>query len=73
MPELHHFAPGEDADEPVPVLHEQRLDALEAVLHAPGIWRQAEADEAEVAAQAERTISAVTLSSPPQSSALSNR
>ena len=55
------------------VLHEQRLDALEAVLHAPGIWRQAEADEAEVAAQAERTISAVTLSSPPQSSALSNR
>ncbi len=53
-------------------LHEQRLDALEAALHAPAMWRQVDPDEAAVAVQAERTISAVTLSSPPQSSALSN-
>ncbi len=55
------------------VLHEQRLDALAAALHAPSMWRQIEADGPALAAQAARTISTVTLSSPPQSSALSSR
>ena len=54
------------------VLHGQRLDALEAELHAPSVWRQAEPARPVVAAQAQRTMSAVMLSSPPHSSALSN-
>ncbi|MEO5812730.1 MAG: DNA polymerase III subunit epsilon [Rhodanobacter sp.] len=53
-------------------LHELRLDALDAATHAPSMWRRAEPDEPVIAGQAERTSSAVTLSSPPQSSALSN-
>lgn len=52
-------------------LHEARLDALEAATHATSIWRQLLADTG-VADQVQRTISAVTLSSPPRSSALSN-
>lgn len=53
-------------------LHELRLDALEAALHAPSLWRQAEPAEPAAITQAQRTISAVMLSSPPQSSALSS-
>jgi DNA polymerase III subunit epsilon len=53
------------------VLHEARLDALEAGAHAPSVWRQLLADTS-VTDQVQRTISAVTLSSPPRSSALSN-
>jgi DNA polymerase-3 subunit epsilon len=52
-------------------LHEARLDALEAAAHAPSVWRQLLADSG-VTDQVQRTISAVTLSSPPRSSALSN-
>lgn len=54
------------------VLHEQRLDALETALHAPSIWRQGASAPPLAAAQVERTSNTVTLSSPPQSSALSN-
>ncbi len=54
------------------LLHEQRLDALDTAVRALSMWRQAVPDKPVVVAQAERTISAVTLSSPPQSSALSN-
>lgn len=53
------------------VLHERRLDALDAAVHGPSLWRQALLAEV-VVAQVERTITAVTLSSPPQSSALNN-
>lgn len=51
-------------------LHEQRLDALEAAVHAPSVWR-AQEQPASGRAQLERTSSAVTLSLPPASSALS--
>ncbi|MEO8985776.1 MAG: DNA polymerase III subunit epsilon [Rhodanobacter sp.] len=52
-------------------LHEARLDALETPAGAKCVWRQLLLDTAG-GTQLQRTINAVTLSSPPPSSALSN-
>jgi DNA polymerase-3 subunit epsilon len=54
------------------VLHEQRLDALDKSVCGESVWRQLGGVTARCEIQQERTITAVTLSSPPQSSALSN-
>lgn len=53
-------------------LHEQRLDVLDAAAHAHSLWRRPDDKTPVGATQLERTSSAVTLSSPPESSALSN-
>ena len=63
-PKVRRATPAEQA------LHEQRLDALDAAVHAPSVWR-AQERLAAGNAQFERTTSTVTLSSPPASSALS--
>ncbi len=53
--------------------HELRLDQLEAALRAASIWRQVmPASESDGLDHTQRTSNAVTLSSPPQSSALSS-
>lgn len=54
------------------VLHEQRLDALDKGTDGGSLWRQLSAPIPAGEIQQDRTMTTVTLSSPPLSSALSN-